>query len=158
MAHGQLKSSTSKTHPLTSSPKPVLPALPSSITLQDSILEPGSYSRFRPALLAAGARRQTLPMDWLSPHPLALPATTRLGALIVSDLTTEIASSPSPNPARTYWDFRLPSTLLDSHHSCLGWRWEGNMTVLQSFLCHPVHFQARRLEFALIPPPGPVSS
>lgn len=32
------------------------------------------------------------------------------------------------------------------------------MTVLQSVLCHPLHFQARLPELTLILPPGPLSS
>lgn len=98
MAHSQLKGSTSKTNPLTSSPKPVLPRLPGSITLQDSVLEPRSYPGFRPALLAIGARRQTLPMEWLPPHLLAFPATTRRGALVVSDLNDRNSLQPFPQP------------------------------------------------------------
>lgn len=103
MALGQLKGSTSKTNPLTSSPKPVLPRVPGSLTVQDSVLEPGSYLGFRPALHPSSHRcpLQMLPVGWLfpTPRPLALPATTRLGALIVADLNNRNSLWPLPQPS-----------------------------------------------------------
>lgn len=73
MALGQLKGSTSKTNPLTSFPKPVLPRVPGSLTVQDSVLEPGSYLGFRPDHPSSHrCPLQMLPVRWLFPTPQPL--------------------------------------------------------------------------------------